>query len=257
MEELLLVRVLTVGMTGTDVYGAKRALHRYLGTGQLAELEAQSRAVREKYRLETQGLCRQAQRKLGLPADGILGPATEHALREAGAFDDYSDSLLREYADTHLRPRVVYPHLEGVRSTTCQEVHQTDGLDGYWALDFCCPGGSVVLAVMDCEVFKLSGHDPSTGTWANGRPDSRGSVFGWSVYYATASGLRFYTTHYGSRKVKVGQKLRCGDVVGRVGGWPNDPGRSHTHLACYSPHGKDDAVAVLRAVENAERVPGW
>ena len=257
MEELLLVRVLTVGLSGTDVYGAKRALHRHLQTGQLAEVEAQSRAMREKFSLQTQALTRKAQKQLKLPADGILGPATEQALRDADAFDEYSDALLREYQEAHLRPRLVYPHLEGARSTTCQDVHQTDGLDGYWALDFCAPSGTVVLAVVDCEVFKLSGHDPSTGTWAGGKPDPAGSVFAWSVYYATREGLRFYTTHYGSRKVKVGQKLRAGDVVGRVGAWPHNPGRSHTHLACFSPHGKDDAVAVMRAVENAPRVPGW
>jgi hypothetical protein len=142
-----------------------------------------------------------------------------------------------------------YPHPLGAPGTTIgQGLHQTDGVYGNWAIDFMAPGGTKVLAVVNATVSKLSGHSP-----ADGVIDPPG-IFGWSIYYDTADGFRFYSTHYGKRTVMLGQRVDVGKVVGEVGSWPGDPGRSHTHLGCSSVRGTSAAKAKILSISNAPRV---
>lgn len=102
------------------------------------------------------------------------------------------------------------------------DLHETGGLPGNWALDYMAPAGSVVLAPVDCIVTRFSGHDPAEG-------ELPGAVFGWTIYLE-GQGLEIFSTHFGRRLVKVGARLCRGKPIGRVGAWPNDPGRSHCHL---------------------------
>jgi len=141
--------------------------------------------------------------------------------------------------------KMCYPHPKGALSEICQDLHETDGLPGNWAIDFCAPGGTKVLAVERVTILKLSGRDPSSGWYGPG-------IFGYSIHYETSTGYRYFSTHYGSRaNLKVGQVVEVGQVVGTVGHWPGDPSRSHTHLGVTSPFGEADAKKHITAVKGA------
>lgn len=141
-----------------------------------------------------------------------------------------------------------YPHPLGAPNTYVgQGLHNTDGIAGNWAIDFMAPGGTKVLAVVNARVTRLSGHSPSEGWWGPG-------IFGWSIYYETTDGYNFFSTHYGTRKVVENQMIDVGQVIGEVGKWPGDPGRSHTHLGCSSVKGSAAAKAKMLAISQAPRV---
>lgn len=130
-------------------------------------------------------------------------------------------------------PKLVYPQRQRATARALQrppksDLHPTLGLAYNWALDFMAPGGTPVLAVEEGTIWKLSGHDPAQGVVL-------GSVFGWNVYLHTKSGLLYFYTHLGVRNVKLGQKMKPGGLIGYVGNWPGDPGRSHTHLGVTHP----------------------
>lgn len=143
-----------------------------------------------------------------------------------------------------------YPHPAGVSGCYVgQGPHQTDGLP--WvniAIDFMAPGGTKVLAVENAIITKLSGHPPSAGVI-----DPPG-VFGWTVYYDTSAGYHYFSTHYGSVLVKVGQRVDCGQVIAEVGNWPHDPGRSHTHLGVSSPNGRADATKRIIEISQSKKL---
>jgi Peptidase family M23 len=143
-----------------------------------------------------------------------------------------------------------YPHPAGASGTYVgQGLHQTAGIPGNWGIDFMAPGGTKVLAVVNAIVTRLSGHDPASGEW------SGPGIFGWSISFETPDGrYRFFSTHYGSRKVVLGQHIDVGQVIGIVGRWPGDPGRSHTHLGCASTIGQADAKKKILAISQAKRV---
>lgn len=140
-----------------------------------------------------------------------------------------------------------YPHPVGADGTYVgQDLHQTSGIPGNWGIDFMAPGGTLVVAVVNATVTKLSGHSP-TYWYGPG-------IFGWSIYYNTPDGYSFFSTHYGTRKVVLGQRVDCGQVIGSVGSWPGDPGRSHTHLGCSSAKGSADAMRKISSIKTAKRV---
>ncbi len=70
-----------------------------------------------------------------------------------------------------------------------------------------------------------------------------------------ADGVLAYLTHQGSRTVTLGQRVRAGQVIGTVGHWPGNPGRSHTHEGVSSLHGEADAKKIIRAISVAPKVP--
>lgn len=146
------------------------------------------------------------------------------------------------------QPPLTYPHPRPPLTSRppAADLHPTLGLPGNWALDFMAPGGTPFLAPQDATVTRLSGHDPAQGV-------VDGSVFGWSVYLTTVGGVVYFATHLGDRRVRVGQHVKRGALVGHVGHWPGDPSRSHTHLGVTHPAGKKAAVARILAVAKAPR----
>jgi murein DD-endopeptidase MepM/ murein hydrolase activator NlpD len=124
-------------------------------------------------------------------------------------------------------------------------LHETAGLPGNWALDFMAPGGTPVYSVQDhLTVSRISGHDPKEGVLD-------GDIFGWNVYLRSASGVTYFYTHLGQVDAQVGKSVHRGTEIGTVGHWPNDPGRSHTHLGVTHPMGKKAAVARILGVAKA------
>lgn len=155
---------------------------------------------------------------------------------------------------TKAYPAVVFPIGKAWQTPRPSFLHDTGGIPGNVALDFMAPGGSNVLAPETCRVLRLSGHDPSTGTWANGRPDPGGDVFGWSCYLETSTGYVYFVTHLGTRQLKVGERIPVGTLIGTVGHWPRDPGRSHAHIGVTSGRGRAKSVARIQRVAAAKRV---
>jgi len=65
----------------------------------------------------------------------------------------------------------------------------------------------------------------------------------------------YFATHLGDHTALIGRKVKRGDLLGHVGHWPGDPGRSHTHLGVTHPMGKRAAVARIEAVAKATMLP--
>ena len=140
---------------------------------------------------------------------------------------------------------LVYPHPKGSKSSV-GPVHVTGGLPGNVARDFLAGGGTLVLAPQAGVVSRWSGHNPVDGVYP-------GAVFGWSLYIDCADGF-YFCTHLGVRYATVGAHVRPGDVIGRVGHWPHDEGRSHTHLGFTAHAGVKQAAKRINAVAAAPRV---
>lgn len=199
---------------------------------------------------------RDYQRHIGIQANGQYGRSTWQALRTATvpaeflhageyAMDAKALSLVR--ADALV---MCYPHPIGAMGEICQGLHPTDGLPGNWAMDFCAPGGTKVVAVERAVITKLSGHDPSEGAVSQAI-----GIFGWSIYYRTTGGFEYFSTHYGSRaSLHLSQVVEVGQVVGTVGHWPGDPSRSHTHLGCSSTLGTAAAKKRITEISQAQRM---
>lgn len=93
-----LTRVLKLGTVGLDVEAWARAAHRYLGDRQLAAFSEQPAVVRRTFGPGKRSLAKKCAAKAGLPRYGVVGPALDRAMRDAGAYDQISDALLDEYA---------------------------------------------------------------------------------------------------------------------------------------------------------------
>jgi len=144
-----------------------------------------------------------------------------------------------------------YPHPGPRTRPLPSDLHETAGLPGNWALDFMAPGGTPVYAPQDgLTVTRLSGHDPAEGV-------IEGDIFGWNVYLRSDAGVTYFLTHMGDRRLSTGLPLPLGmkvgrrNVIGHVGHWPDDPGRSHTHMGVTHPMGRKPAVARIEAVARA------
>lgn len=234
-------------MVGKDVEAVRRGSIRYLGDDAAwAKFVSMPVAVRRTYGPGMKALVGRVQERARLVQDGQAGAAVNRVLRVSGAYDAVCDALLEAYAAAQVS--YCYPHALGSRSTICQGLHQTAGISGNWAMDFCAPARTLVVAVVPCEVVKISGHPPTYVV------DSSTGIFGWNLHYVTPTGYRWFSTHYGELSVREGQKLGVGTPVGRVGLWPGDPGRSHTHLGVTSPQGWTDAKRWIEKVANAPRV---
>jgi murein DD-endopeptidase MepM/ murein hydrolase activator NlpD len=228
-----LTRTLRLGSVGDDVRAGKRACHICLDTGGAEKMLAKPIWYQRLYDAFFRTLVKQVQREAGLDQSGVLGPATERALRKAGAFDAKCEEWLAAYERSlHV---LYYPHPAGATSSVCQHLHPTAGLDGNWAYDFCCPGGTLVVAPEAGEIVKISGHPPTRVI------DANVGIYGWNLHLVTDSRYRWFSTHHDYLQVREGQRVQAGQVIARVGRWPNDPGRSHTHLGVTSPHGEADA----------------
>lgn len=148
------------------------------------------------------------------------------------------------------KPTLVYPHPAnlGLHRPPRSDLHETAGIAQNWALDFMAPGGTKVYAPEAGLIWKLSGHDPRVGV-------IDGDIYGWNVYLHTPAGLLYFGTHYGDYVVKLGQKVKAGQLIAHVGHWPNDPGRSHTHLGITHPAGITAAKNAICKVAQAVMLP--
>jgi Putative peptidoglycan binding domain len=236
-------------MNRATVQGLKRAMIR------LRYLDAPLGSETDDYGAEFEAAIKQYQRDKGItPATGQYGRNTWLKLRSAKvtvgpnkgqhAMDQKALAYVREDA-----LKLCYPHPAGVSGVYVgQGLHPTAGLYGNYAIDFMAPGGTKVLAVEAAKITKLSGRDPATGA------DQDIGIYGWSIHYETPLGLRYFSTHYGSRSVSLGAQVDCGQVVGAVGGWPGDPGRSHTHLGVTHPMGVAAAKKRMLEIAQAKKV---
>jgi hypothetical protein len=111
-------------------------------------------------------------------------------------------------------------------------------------------GGMPVVAPEPATVRKLSGRDPALGA------DQVKEIFGWSIHLETADGYRYLARHLGERSdLAAGDTVEIGQVLGKVGTWPDDPPRSRLHLGVTSPKDEADAKARIQAVGSASRRP--
>lgn len=177
--------------------------------------------------------------------------AGEYAL-DAVALQLIKDEYVAAHPPPPPVPSLVYPHDKNFHSYSGGYLHQTGGISGNWALDFLAAPGTPVLAPEAGTISRTSGYDPSTGTHGGNH-----DVFGWSVYLRCRYGF-FYSTHYGRLIVRGGQSVKAGQILGYVGHWPNDIGRSHTHLG-YTAFLRLSWVSKnkIRAVAAAPRVQGF
>jgi hypothetical protein len=205
------------------------------------------------------------QEQMGIEPTGWVGRKTFEALRScmvpakpgvkrAGEplFDSVCLELLQEAADLAVEmPELAFPLPKGSGGgVSLSELHMTDGVEGNWALDFTATGETPVVAPEPATVRKLSGRDPALGA------DQIKEIFGWSLHLETAEGYRYVVRHLGERSdLAVGDTVEIGQVLGRVGGWPDDPPRSHLHLGVTSPQDEADAKARIQAVGSASRWP--
>ncbi len=185
-------RVLRLGSRGKDVQGVRRAERRWEKTLD-PDLGLPLFGPTDSLRT------RRFQKDQGLHIDGVYGPMTH--MRLAPFFDDYAFLL---YTGKQPHPKPVMLQLPFGFVPT----HQTEGLPGYPAKDFFAPAGASVGCPVDGTVRRLSGHDPADG----GVP---GGAYGWSIYLASNDGDRFLT-HFGSRSVTEGQRVKRGDLLGTV-----------------------------------------
>lgn len=253
-----LVRVLSLKpmpMRGEDVEAVRRGAIRYLGDDlSWKRYKSMPTVSARTFGPGMRSLVRRVQRHAGLVVDGKAGAAVDRVLRKYGGYDAECDRLLSIYqvkAKASELPPCCYPHRLGSdTSHICQDLHPTAGLGPptNWAIDFCATPGTIVVAVMPSEVVKISGHPPSYVV------DPSVGIFGWNLYYTTPSGYRYFSTHYGELLVRVGQRLKVGQAVGRVGRWPGDVGRSHTHLGVTSPKGDTDSKITIERVAHAPRL---
>lgn len=102
--------------------------------------------------------------------------------------------------------------------------HETAGLAGYPAHDYFAPAGTHAVAPVSGTVVKLSGHDP-----AQGPMNGPHGPLGWSAYIRGSDGKTYFLTHMGTRTVKVGQKVRQGQVIGTVADYDKYGTPSHIH----------------------------
>ncbi len=150
--------------------------------------------------------------------------------------------------------KLVYPHPNTWHgpSPPRSDLHETAGLPNNWAIDFMCPGGTRFIAPEAGTITRLSGHNPSEGVIG-------GDIYGWNIYLTTSSGIMYFATHLENRITELlNHRVTVGCILGHVGHWPHDPGRSHTHLGVTHPGGQAAAKDHICAVAKAARVrPHW
>lgn len=104
------------------------------------------------------------------------------------------------------------------------------GRRAHEGVDIPAPRGTPVLAVADARVLRA------------GRRGRGGKV----VWLEADDGLQFYYAHLSRRRVRAGERLRAGEVIGRVGSSGNAKRRlPHLHFGVYRD-GPIDPLPLLR-----------
>jgi hypothetical protein len=215
MSELVLYRVLRVGARGKDVRAMKRGLAR-AGHGRLAA------SVNPLMGPFAARHLMNFQHKEGIERDGIYGKESHKHL--IPWFDAYALQLYKQAWAAVPQPDGAQPATDKLQlPKEFVATHQTAGLPGFPAVDVFADPNTVVLAPEDGIVDRLSGHDPQLG----GTP---GGPYGWSIYLTTASG-RYFMTHFMTRRVAVGKRVKRGEAIGTVcdSAVSGRPNTSHIH----------------------------
>lgn len=100
---------------------------------------------------------------------------------------------------------------------TFTSTHETGGLPGYPAVDVFANPGTPVRSPADGVVTKLSGQAGGPGG---------GGPYGYSIYIKGDRGT-YFLTHFGSRNVQLGQRVRRGQVIGTVVDYPDRADHIH------------------------------
>ena len=252
MANSLLTRTLSLNSFGDDVYGVKRSVYRLLDAGdggkRLKELEAKGPSTKRRYGPFFLKDVNKARKAMGFKQTGKVDEPFWHALSRGGWPDARAIDLMNQYIDNHPVASIVYPVPLGQMAQVCQGLHETAGLDGNWAIDFCAYPLTTIVAVETAVITKLSGKAPSRDT-----SDVAG-VFGWSIHYRTPAGYRYFLTHLGSRlpTLRVGMDVQAGDTLGKVGDQVYRP--DHIHQGVTSPYGSADAKKRITEVSKAPRI---
>jgi murein DD-endopeptidase MepM/ murein hydrolase activator NlpD len=219
MSELRLVRLLKLGARGKDVRAMKRGLAR-AGHGRLAA------SFNPFFDPFVQRHLKDFQHKAGLSPDGVYGEHSHRAL--IPWFDKFAQQLYEQAADEVWEPKGQEQQQAPAGSVSLPQdfvpTHETAGLPGFRAIDVFGKPGATVLAPEDGVIARFSGRDPGQG-------GSPGGPYGWSIYLDAPSG-RYFMTHFGSRSVSVGQRVKRGETLGTVcdSAVSGKPGTSHIHL---------------------------
>jgi hypothetical protein len=234
---------------GIDIEGMGRALCRsqapYMTLEVFNAMPARNRRAYGSGKIRAVNWIRKKQQRR---QNGIYDREVHGYLIDTGSFDARGTNMMIRYEPPDA---LCYPIAKGFSSWICQDLHETGGVNGNWAKDFCVPeivgNGAPILAVQDAWVYRLSGSDPNHDV-----PDDTGA-FGWSVYLQTRSWLIYYVTHIGRRANLIpGMKLSAGDIIGWVGDQDFRP--DHVHYGCTHPLGERAARAQMDRVGKAPRV---
>lgn len=110
--------------------------------------------------------------------------------------------------------------------------HNTDGLDGFPAVDIFAKPGTAFLAPENGRVVRLSG-----------RGGTSGQVYGYSIYFVGESGRVYFITHLNYKRAPIG-RYKAGAVLGSVSAWSG--GSPHAHVGIndsgYNPGSGDTST---------------
>jgi len=242
------VRLRRPYMMGVDVTAHKRAVYRYLGaTYAWKKLTHSNVVTRRTYGGGFDKLVNDARHQSGLPEGRGVDAALYTRLRAKSAYLPYEDSLLLRYAAAHPVLSVCNPIPLGHSGSVCQDLHQTAGLPGNWAIDFCANPNTPVVACEAGVVTRFSGHDPTDDQ------ADRDGVFGYTVYFRALRTYEYFVTHLGRYPtgLSVGDKVVPGTVIGYVG--DQRYRIDHTHYGVSSTLGQSDAKKRITAVKKAPK----
>ncbi len=183
-----------------------------------------------------------------IPVTGQFGQLTLDAMWDYA--DAYSKWVYRIYIPPKPKALMYYPLPAGSGGGICQGLHETSGIPGNWAIDFCDDAGTSVLSPEAGIISMLSGHDPSEAA-----PNPTG-IYGWSMYVTTPARYVYFITHFGWREpLGVGDPVKAGQKLGTIGNQQPYTGRpNHTHIGVTSPLGETDAKARIVAVSTSPRL---
>jgi len=214
----------------------------------LAALEADDPTAKRTFGVFFKRQVNDVRALMAFRLSGVVDQNLWSTLARQGWPDARAIELMNSYIDHNPVSSLVFPVPLGQMASVCQGLHQTAGLAGNWAIDFCCVPLTTIVAVEAGVITKLSGHSPTQDIW-----DTQG-VFGWSVHFRTPAGYRYFVTHLGSRPpaLQVGMHVAVGDTIGRVGDQKYRP--DHTHYGVTSPVSEADAKKRITAVSRAPRI---
>lgn len=224
-----LPRTVRLGSFGPDVEAHKRAMHRYLHTGGLIELQGKPLAVRRTFGPGARALAIAAARAAYVPADGKVGPALYLKLRTAGAYDALADALLGDYEPPPAIPQLGPVVPGGMRVLDHDLTHATGGLPGFPAFDDGFSAGQLVIAPEPVQVTQLG-----RARRRDGRPN------GLSLWATGASGIVYWMGHV-ARPVTVGTRAKLGGRLAIVSANHESP---HLHV------GIDASALIGRELEH-------